>query len=188
MATGRRASSAAATSPGAPSPANDRPVSRFEELDEIVGGSGEAPAEKIGGTAGDVDRYAGIEQPEREVEHRVARRDEGAVVLTREKAGIDELTDEPAGTASQPHMDLGECHGRSRIIGPTRAEGLIDAQPFAYGRALADAAQERLDRFELEASLLEFGDELQPFEVSGVVARRARRAVARSRRLRTGST
>ncbi len=28
----------------------------FEELDEIVGGSGETPAEKIGGTAGDVDR------------------------------------------------------------------------------------------------------------------------------------
>ncbi len=115
--------------------------------------------------------HAGIEQPEREVEHRVARRDEGAVVLTREKAGVDELTDEPAGSASQPHMDLGECHGRSRIIGPTRAQGLIDSQPFAHGRALADAAQERLDRFELEASLLEFGDELQPFEVSGVVAR-----------------
>ena len=109
----------------------------IEELDEIVGCFSEAPTQEVGGAAGDVDTHAGIEQPEREAQHGIARREEAAVVLTHEKAGVDEFADESPRSASQPLVDFGECHLRGLIIGPARAKGLIDSEPFAHGRAFA---------------------------------------------------
>ena len=180
-AIGRSTSSAAATSSGRPSPANERPVSASNSSTRSS-----AALRRAAGAAGRRRGPRCRRSRRRRACARVrssrpaTRCDERAVVLAHQQPDVDELPHQPARMLAEQLVHLGEGHRLAAVVAPARAQHLVDAEPVGHGLRSRAGADETLDRLELEPALLELGDELEPLDVLlGVRAPRVRRVAAR---------
>ena len=126
----------------------------LEQLDEVVGGAGEPTAQQLGGLLR--RRRGSRPRPAVGARGRAARRSArrtsrrpGARAARRRRArpraGADACRAASCTSASVIVAAL--------VVGPARAQRLVDAEPLGHRRGrLARATEQRLDRLELEAA------------------------------------
>jgi hypothetical protein len=148
-----------------------------EVPDELHGGAAHAVADERRGFRPRLDVQTGVMEPESDVEEARAGDQVGRselIALTAQQARPHECGDEPRRPIPQALAELRLAQHERRLLGPRLTQMFPDAQPLLEGQpAMRRLTQGVADGAQVQAAVLQLGNESQPLEVFVPVERDA---------------